>query len=101
MDEATRKQLERGKVVTELMKQPQYQPLQVWEEALVLFCVEQGIYDDVDAKDALRFEKACREFVAGHHADLVQRIEEKKELVAEDKELLLAAVQEFKKNGTY
>ena len=46
-------------------------------------------------------EKACREFVAGHHADLVQRIEEKKELVAEDKELLLAAVQEFKKNGTY
>ena len=101
LDEATRKQLDRGKVVTELMKQPQYQPLQVWEEALVLFCVEQGIYDDVDAKDALRFEKACREFVANHHADLVQRIEEKKELVAEDKELLLAAVNEFKKNGTY
>jgi len=101
LDEATRKQLERGKVVTELMKQPQYQPLQVWEEALVLFCVEQGIYDDVDAKDALRFEKACREYVLGHHADLVQRIEEKKELVAEDKELLLAAVNEFKKNGTY
>ena len=101
LDEATRKQLDRGKVVTELMKQPQYQPLQVWEEALVLFCVEQGIYDDVDAKDALRFEKACREFVVNHHADLVQRIEEKKELVAEDKELLLAAVNEFKKNGTY
>ena len=101
LDEATRKQLERGKVVTELMKQPQYQPLQVWEEALVLFCVEQGIYDDVDAKDALRFEKACREYVASHHADLVQRIEEKKELVAEDKELLLTAVKEFKKNGTY
>ena len=100
LDEATRKQLDRGKVVTELMKQPQYQPLQVWEEALVLFCVEQGIYDDVDAKDALRFEKACREFVANHHADLVQRIEEKKELVAEDKELLLAAVNEFKKKGT-
>ena len=101
LDEATRKQLERGKVVTELMKQPQYQPLQVWEEALVLFSVEQGIYDDVDAKDALRFEKACREYVASHHADLVHRIEEKKELVAEDKELLLTAVKEFKKNGTY
>ena len=37
LDEETRKQLERGRVVTELMKQPQYQPLQVWEEALVLF----------------------------------------------------------------
>ena len=101
LDEATRKQLERGKVVTELMKQPQYQPLQVWEEALVLFCVENGIYDDVEVKDALRFEKAMRDFIAEKHADLVQRIEEKKELVAEDKDLLLNVVTEFKKNGAY
>ena len=39
LDDVTRKQLERGRVVTELMKQPQYQPLQVWEEALVLYAV--------------------------------------------------------------
>ena len=101
LDDATRKQLERGKVVTELMKQPQYSPLQVWEEALVLFCVEEGVYDDVEVKDALRFEKAMRDFMATHHADLIQRIEEKKELVAEDKELLKAAIVEFKNNGTY
>ena len=101
LDDATRKQLERGKVVTELMKQPQYSPLQVWEEALVLFCVEEGVYDDVEVKDALRFEKAMRDHMATHHADLIQRIEEKKELVAEDKELLKAAIVEFKNNGTY
>ena len=83
------------------MKQPQYSPLQVWEEALVLFCVEEGVYDDVEVKDALRFEKAMRDFMATHHADLIQRIEEKKELVAEDKELLKAAIVEFKNNGTY
>ena len=101
LDDATRKQLERGKVVTELMKQPQYSPLQVWEEALVLFCVEEGVYDDVEVKDALRFEKAMRDHMATHHDDLIQRIEEKNELGAEDKELLKASIFEFKNNGTY
>src|SRR5712675_842509 len=42
LDEATRKQLERGRMVTELMKQPQYQPLQVWEMALTLFAADKG-----------------------------------------------------------
>ena len=59
LDDVTRKQLERGRVVTELMKQPQYQPLQVWEEALVLYAVNMGAYDDVAVADALRVERAC------------------------------------------
>ena len=101
LDEETRKQLERGRVVTELMKQPQYQPLQVWEEALVLFCVENGVYDTVAVKDALRFEKAMRDYVADKHPELVQLIEEKKELLPEIKEQLSAAIAEFQKNGTY
>ena len=101
LDEATRKQLERGKIVTELMKQPQFQPLQVWEEAIVLFCVEEGVYDDVEVKDALRFEKAVRDYLADKYAELVQRIEAKKELVAEDRELLKTAIAEFKNSGTY
>ena len=100
LDEATRKQLERGKIVTELMKQPQFQPLQVWEEAIVLFCVEEGVYDDVEVKDALRFEKAVRDYLADKYAELVQRIEAKKELVAEDRELLKTAIAEFKTKGT-
>lgn len=50
LDEATRKQLERGRIVTELMKQDQYQPLQVWEEALVLFAINIGAYDDVELR---------------------------------------------------
>src|SRR6266516_4325021 len=52
LDEATRKQLERGRMVTELMKQPQYQPLQVWEMALTLFAVNNGYFDDIDVKKA-------------------------------------------------
>ena len=61
LDDVTRKQLERGRVVTELMKQPQYQPLQVWEEALVLYAVNMGAYDDVAVADALRVERGMRE----------------------------------------
>ena len=76
-------------------------PLQVWEEALVLFCVENGVYDTVAVKDALRFEKAMRDYVDDKHPELVQLIEEKKELLPEIKEQLSAAIAEFQKNGTY
>ena len=45
-------------MVTELMKQPQYQPLQVWEMALTLFAVNNGYFDDIDVKKALAAENA-------------------------------------------
>ena len=101
LDDVTRKQLERGRVVTELMKQPQYQPLQVWEEALVLYAVNCGAYDDVTVADALRVERGMREYLKTHHADLVESIEAKKELVKEDEAKLKAAIDEFKKSGAY
>lgn len=101
LDETTRKELERGRVVTELMKQPQYRPLQVWEEALVLYSVNIGFYDNVAVKDALRVERAMRDFMQEHHADLVGRIEDKKVLDKDDAAALEAAVNEFKKNGAF
>ena len=101
LDETTRKELERGRVVTELMKQPQYRPLQVWEEALVLFSENIGFYDNVAVKDALRVERAMRDFMQEHHADLVGRIEDKKVLDKDDAAALEAAVNEFKKNGAF
>lgn len=101
LDETTRKELERGRVVTELMKQPQYRPLQVWEEALVLFSVNIGFYDNVAVKDALRVERAMRDFMQEHHADLVGRIEDKKVLDKDDAAALEAAVNEFKMNGAF
>jgi F-type H+/Na+-transporting ATPase subunit alpha len=59
LDDATRKQLERGRMVTELMKQPQYQPLQVWEQAVLLFAVNNGHFDDIEVKKALGAEKGA------------------------------------------
>src|SRR3970040_1789203 len=82
LDDATRKQLERGRMVTELMKQAQYQPLQVWEMALTLFAVNNGYFDDIDVKKALSAERSMRDYVKGKYGALVGRIEEKKDLPA-------------------
>lgn len=101
LDDVTRKQLERGRVVTELMKQPQYQPLQVWEEALVLYAVNMGAYDDVAVADALRVERGMCEYLKTHHADLIETIEAKKELSKDVDAQLKAAIESFKKSGAY
>jgi F-type H+/Na+-transporting ATPase subunit alpha len=101
LDETTRKQLERGRLVTELMKQPQYSPLQVWEMALTLFAVNNGYFDDIDVKKALAAERSMRDYVKGKYAELVARIEEKKDLSKEDEALLHEAIKDWKKNGSY
>ena len=101
LDEATRRQLERGRMVTELMKQPQYQPLQVWEMALVLFAVNNGYYDDIDVKKALAAERAMRDYVKGKYGDMVDRIESTKDLSKDDEAKLHDAIKDFKKNAAY
>ena len=101
LDEATRKQLERGRLVTELMKQPQYEPLQVWQMALVLFGVNNGYFDDVDVKKALACEKAMQAYIKDKYASLIDRIESTKDLSKEDEAELHEAVKDFKKNGSY
>jgi len=101
LDQATRKQLERGRLVTELMKQPQYSPLQVWEMALTLFAVNNGYFDDVDVKKALAAERSMRDYIRSKYADLVTRMEEKKDLSKEDEALLHEAIKDWKKNGSY
>src|ERR1700694_5606748 len=101
LDEATRKQLERGRRVTELMKQPQYRPLQVWEMALTLFAVNNGYFDDIDVKQALAAEKSMRDYLKAKYAELAERMEQKKDLSAEDEKALHAAIKDWKKNGSF
>ncbi|CAB3789899.1 MULTISPECIES: F0F1 ATP synthase subunit alpha [Paraburkholderia] len=101
LDEATRKQLERGRRVTELLKQPQYQPLQVWELAISLFAANNGYLDDLEISQVLPFEKGLREYLKSSHADLVKRVEDTKELSKDDEGLLHTALKDFKKSGAY
>jgi F-type H+-transporting ATPase subunit alpha len=101
LDETTRKQLERGRLVTELMKQAQYHPMQVWEMGLTLFAVNNNFMDDVDVAQAGSFERALREFIRTKHASLVQAIESAKDLSADNEAALRTAIEEFKKTGAY
>jgi len=99
LDEATRKQLERGKMVTELMKQGQYSPMQVWEMALILFAVNNNYMDDVEVGKALAFEKSLRDFVKSKYASLIESIDKVNNLSEADEKALHAAVADFKKTG--
>ena len=101
LDEATRKQLERGRLVTELMKQAQYAPLSVSEMAFTLFGVNNGFFDDVEVKKALVAEKALHKFMQSKYAELTNRIEDTKDLSKDDEAALTAAMKDFKANGAY
>jgi len=101
LDEATRKQLELGKLVTELMKQPQYHPLQVWEMAMTLFAVNNGFFNDIEVKKALAAERSMRDYVKSKYAALVARMDDKKDLSGDDEKALKDAIADWKKNGSY
>src|SRR5678816_1827545 len=71
LDEATRKQLERGQRVTELMKQKQYAPLSVGQMGATLYAVTKGYFDDVPVEKALAFESSLRAFMKSKYAALM------------------------------
>jgi F-type H+-transporting ATPase subunit alpha len=101
LDEATRKQLERGRMVTELMKQPQYQPLAVWEMALTLFAVNNGYFDDIDVKKALAADRSMRDHLKSKNAALIKTMEDKKDLSGDDEKTLHAAIKDWKQSASY
>jgi F-type H+-transporting ATPase subunit alpha len=101
LDEATRKQLERGRRVVELLKQPQYRPLQVWELAVALFAVNNGYLDDLDVKSVLPFEQGLRSFLQTSHKALLDNIESTKDLSKDDEGKLHDAIKSFKKTGAF
>ena len=96
LDEATRKQLDRGRLVTELMKQPQYSPMSVAEMSITLLAVNKGYFDDVEVKNALDIERQLHAFVKDRYADLVAQIETTKELDADREQALSQAIEAFK-----
>ena len=96
LDEATRKQLDRGRLVTELMKQPQYSPMSVAEMSITLQAVNKGYFDGIEIKKALDVERQMHAYVKQHYADLIARIEETKKLEADDEQALSKAIEAFK-----
>jgi len=101
LDEATRKQLERGKIVTELMKQLQYAPLSVSKMAATLFAVNKGYFDDVAVPKVLAFEAGLHAHLGSKNKALMDAIESTKDLSADNEKLLVAAIESFKASAAY
>ncbi|MDR0633909.1 MAG: F0F1 ATP synthase subunit alpha [Azoarcus sp.] len=98
LDDATRKQLERGRRVTELMKQAQYSPMSIADMGIVLYAVNNGHFDDIEASRILAFEAGLLQYIKTQHAALISGILEKRELDADAEKTLAAAIAEFKKS---
>jgi len=101
LDETTRKQIERGQRVTELMKQKQYAPLSVAEMACSLFAANEGLIDDVDVKKVVDFEAALHSFLRSNSADLLAKIDESGDFNDDVAGEMKAAIEKFKASGTY
>ncbi len=101
LDVATRNQLERGQRVTEVLKQPQYEPMNLHEEVEILYAAINGFLDDVPVNKIRDFETAFHKFMASSHPDLGQQIEDKKEITPEIEEGLKSAIGEFKQTMPY
>ncbi len=101
LDEATRKQLDHGQKVTELMKQNQYAPLTVAEEALVIFAAERGYLEDVALEKILPFEAALLDFARQNYADLLKNVEEHPDYNDDVVKQFADVVTEFKSTQTY
>ena len=101
LDEATRKQLERGKRVTELMKQSQYSPLSVAEMALSLFAANEGYLDEVDIAKIIPYEKAMHEHANTKHQDLMTEINIKLDYNDDIAASMKVVLDEFKDSGVY
>ena len=101
LDEATRKQLERGQRVMELMKQTQYSPMSVASMAVSLFAVENGFLDDVEMEKIGSFESALQGFINSSHADLVERINATGDYDDETEGQLNSALEDFKKTQSW
>ncbi len=101
LDESTRKQIERGQRVTELLKQKQYNPMSVAELALSLFAANQGFLDDIEVSKVQDFEHALHSYMKSKHADLMDKINASGDWNSDIENGLRNAVTQFKTSNIW
>ena len=101
LDEATRKQIERGQRVTELMKQKQYEPMTVAQLATSLFAANEGFLDDIDPAQVVAFEEALQAYMKSSQAPLMETINESGDYNESIQNGLRSAIEDFKANHTW
>ena len=95
LDKATQMQLARGERLTEMLKQPQYQPMPVVDQVLALFAATKGGLDEQELDAVKKFEEEFLVFMRTRHSAQYDKINEAKDIPKEDEEALLAALKEF------
>jgi F-type H+/Na+-transporting ATPase subunit alpha len=101
LDEATRRQLDRGQRVTELMKQKQYAPMSVAQQALSIYAVDKGFMDDVPVGKILAFEEALHAHFANTQGELIGRIDASGDWNDEIEAAFKSGIEEFKATGSW
>ena len=100
LDAATRAQLARGQLATEVLKQGQYVPLSLAEEVVVLFAVNEGLMEDIEIEKVGAFEEQLIRYVTGSHQDIITAINETKDISDELSANLTKAINDFKPTFT-
>ena len=98
--EATKKQLLRGQKLTEVLKQPQYNPLSVSEQISILFAANEGLLDDIDNNKIQSFKTEWFIYFDGYMKELIERLDVGEALTDEDKTKLRKEIETFKKSFT-
>ena len=101
LDEATRKQLQHGEVVTELMKQKQFSTMSIAEMALTLWAINKGSYEDIPVSKALAFEADFLGYVRTQHTDVLDQINQQGVMSDENEQVLTEAINTFKASRNY
>ena len=101
LEESTRKQLDHGRLVTELMKQAQYAPLQVWQQALTLFAADNHYYEDIPVEKVLAADKAMHDYVQTKYPDFVAQLERDKAFNKDVEAKMHEVLKDFKQNGAF
>jgi len=96
LDESSRKQLERGQRMVEVLKQPPYSPLPVEKQVVIIYAGTKGFLDDIPVKDVTKFEAELYPFIEAKYPEILEQIATKKKIDDEIEDLLNKALNEFK-----
>ncbi len=96
LDEGSRKQLERGQRMVEVLKQPPYSPLPIEKQVVIIYAGANGFLDDIDASEVVKFESELHPFIEAKYPNILEAIREEKKLSDKTIELLNTALEEFK-----
>jgi len=101
LDKATKAQLERGQRITEILKQPQYAPMPVARQVMILYAAINGYLDDIPVNEVGSFEANFHAFMEANHPGIGETISGEKEISADTEEALKAAISEIKQGMNY